>query len=284
MVTTSLTLAVLAIANGNQVGWASLRTVGLLAAAGLLFAWFLVWESRAASPLVPLNLFRRRNLSVSNVVGVLWAAAMFAWFFLSALYLQFVLGYRPLEGGLAFLPANVIMAVLSLGLSARLVLRFGIRTSLVAGLLLAAGGLAVLARAPVGGTFVDVLPAMVLLGLGAGMAFNPLLLAAMKDVDQADAGLASGIVNTSFMMGGAVGLAVLASLAASRSGSLLASGESPTAALAGGYHAAFFAGALFALAAALLSTTLPGRGEEPSEGTTGDVASVQEFEPERVGR
>ncbi len=269
-VTTSLTLAVFAIVNGNQAGWTSLRTISLLAAAGLLFAWFVVIETRASTPLVPLSLLRLKNLSIANVVGVLWAAAMFAWFFLSALYLQLVLGYSPLKVGLAFLPANLIMAALSLGLSARLVLRFGIRVSLVTGLLLAAGGLAVFARAPVDGTLVDVLPAMGLLGLGAGMAFNPLLLAAMKDVDTAEAGLASGIVNTSFMMGGALGLAILASIAAGRSDSLLASGEPQAAALTGGYHAAFLVGALFALAAALLSAALPGgytgaRDDEPGQ-------------------
>jgi EmrB/QacA subfamily drug resistance transporter len=260
LVTSALALAVFAIVNGNQVGWTSPRTLGLLAAAGLLFAWFVRFETRAATPLVPLRLFRLRNLSIANVVGVLWAAAMFAWFFLSALYLQLVLGYRPLEVGLAFLPANLIMAVLSVGLSARLVLRFGIRATLVTGLLLAGAGLAVFGRAPVDGGLIDVLPAMVLLGLGAGMAFNPLLLAAMKDVDATEAGLASGIVNTSFMMGGALGLAVLASIAAARTAS---SNDAPAVALTGGYHAAFLVGALFAVGAAMLSATLV--QEEASE-------------------
>src|SRR5256885_17205922 len=160
---------------------------------------------------------------------------MFAWFFLSALYLQLVLGYRPLEVGLAFLPANVIMAAFSLGLSARLVTRFGIRVPLALGLLLAAVGLALFARAPVGGNFAtDVLPGMILLGLGAGIAFNPVLLAALSDVTPEESGLASGVVNTSFMMGGALGLAILASLAASRSDSLRATGHGPLAALVGG--------------------------------------------------
>ena len=218
---------------------------------------FLFIESRVAAPLMPLRLFRLRNLSVSNVVGVLWAAAMFAWFFLSALYLQLVLGYSPLEVGLAFLPGNLIMAVLSLGLSAKLVMKFGIRTPLGVGLGLAALGLLLFARAPVDGTFVvDVLPSMILLGIGAGMAFNPVLLAAMGDVPQEEAGLASGVVNTAFMMGGALGLAVLASLAASRTDSLTASGSSELAALAGGYHAAFLVGAIFAASAAAIGVLL----------------------------
>jgi MFS family permease len=181
---------------------------------------------------------------VSNVVGVLLAGAMFAWFFLSALYMQLVLGYSPLEVGLAFLPANLIMGALSIGLSARLVMRFGIKPPLATGLGFAALGLLLFARALVDGTFVvDVLPAMILLGLGAGMAFNPVLLAAMSDVEPSEAGLASGVVNTSFMKGGALGLAVLASLAAARTDNLLASGESEVAALTGGYHVAFLVGA-----------------------------------------
>ena len=139
-------------------------------------------------------------------MGVLWAAAMFAWFFLSALYLQLVLGLRPLQVGLVFLPANLIMAAFSLGLSARLVMRFGIKLPVTVGLLLAAAGLALLTRAPVdGNVLVDVLPSMILLGFGAGIAFNPMLLAAMSDVAPHESGLASGLVNTSFMMGGALG-------------------------------------------------------------------------------
>jgi EmrB/QacA subfamily drug resistance transporter len=252
-VTASLMLAVYAIVNGNEAGWTSARTLGLLTVASALLGVFLAIEAKTSAPLMPLGLFRRRNVSTANVVGVLWAAAMFAWFFLSALYLQLVLGYSPLEVGLAFLPANLIMALLSLGLSAKLVLRFGIRAPLATGLLLAAAGLALFARAPVDGIFiVDVLPSMILLGLGAGIALNPVLLAAMSDVEASDAGLASGVVNTSFMMGGALGLAVLASLAASRTESLLGSGEDQLAALAGGYHAAFLVGAFFAAAAAVL--------------------------------
>jgi MFS family permease len=176
---------------------------------------------------------------------------MFAWFFLSALYLQQVLGYTPLQVGLAFLPANIIMGGFSLGLSAKVVMRFGFRIPLTVGLTIAAVGLMMFARAPVGGRFaVDVLPSMVLLAIGAGLAFNPVLLAAMSDVAPEESGLASGVVNTAFMMGGAVGLAVLASLAASRTDALTASGHGELDALVGGYHAAFMVGALFALAGA----------------------------------
>ena len=254
-------LAVYAIVNGNQVGWTTARTLGLLTVAGLLFASFVVLEARTPTPLVPLGLFRRRNISTANVVGILWAAAMFAWFFLSALYLQLVLGYSPLQVGLAFLPANVIMAVLSLGLSAKLVLRFGVRAPLAIGLLLAAAGLALFARAPVDGAFVaDVLPSMILLGLGAGMAFNPLLLAAMSDVEPNDAGLASGLVNTSFMMGGALGLGDPREPRRLAERDVAGVGDSHLAALAGGYHAAFLSGAVFAAAAAGLGAVLLRRG------------------------
>jgi MFS family permease len=250
-------LAVYAIVNGNETGWTSAQTQGLLAIAAVLLALFLGIEAHVRAPLMPLGLFRLRNVATANVVGVLWAAAMFAWFFISALYLQRVQGYSAMQVGLAFLPANLIMAAFSLGLSAKLVMRFGIRLPLAAGLLLAAVGLVLFARAPANGTFaVDVLPGMVLLGLGAGIAFNPVLLAAMSDVAPSESGLASGVVNTSFMMGGALGLAILASLAAARTDALLASGATSSVALTGGYGVAFAVGAVFAATAALLGFAL----------------------------
>jgi EmrB/QacA subfamily drug resistance transporter len=256
-ITASLMIAVYAIVNGNQNGWTSVETLGLLAAAVAIFVVFLVIELVVSSPLVPLALFKLRNLAVADVVGVLWAAAMFAWFFLTALYLQFVLGYSPLQVGLGFLPGNLIMGALSIGLSAKIVMRYGFRAPLAAGLGLAGLGLLLLARVPVDGTYVvDVLPSMILLGLGAGVAFNPVLLAAMSDVEPQESGLASGIINTSFMMGGAVGLAVLASVAASRTSDLIDAGESNAAALTGGYHVAFLLGALFALGAAAIGGLL----------------------------
>jgi EmrB/QacA subfamily drug resistance transporter len=280
--TASLMIAVYAIVNGNDVGWLTGRTLGLLAASGLLLAIFLVIESRVDSPLVPLRLFRLRNIAVSNTVGVLWAGAMFAWFFLSALYLQLVLGYSPLQVGLAFLPGNLVMGALSIGLSAKLVLRFGIRPPLSLGLISASLGLLLLARAPVDGNFTtDVLPSMILLGLGAGIAFNPVLLAAMSDVEPTEAGLASGLVNTSFMMGGALGLAVLASLAASRSTSLLDDGESQAAALTSGYHVAFLVGAIFAAVAAALGGFVlrpqAAEGEVEREEAVGEPAPCNPF-------
>ena len=282
-VTLSLMLAVYGVVNGNEAGWGSTQTVGLLGAAVVLLAIFIAIEARVRHPLMPLGLFRLRSVSVANVVGVLWAAAMFAWFFISALYMQLVLNYTPMQIGLAFLPANIIMAMFSLGLSAKIVMRFGIRKPLAAGLWLAAIGLALFARAPVNGSFVvDVLPGMMLLGLGAGMAFNPVLLAAMSEVSPSDSGLASGVVNTSFMMGGALGLAVLASAAAARSASMEAAGAQMPLALTGGYNLAFLVGAVFAAAAGLigallLRTAMPGQAQNNEEaaprGTAGGTAS-----------
>jgi EmrB/QacA subfamily drug resistance transporter len=247
-VTASLMLAVYAI-NNHPGGWASGETIGLIVGAVVLLAVFIAWERRSTEPLMPLRLFKHRNLAVANTAGVLWAAAMFAWFFMTALYLQLVLGYSPLKVGLAFLPGNLIMGALSIGISARLVTNYGYRRPLVVGLVAAGVGLALLARAPVHGRFLpDVLPSMILLGLGAGIAFNPVLLAAMGDVEPQQAGLASGLVNTSFMMGGALGLAVLASISSSRAAHL----GGTIAGLTSGYHYAFVGGAICAVLAATL--------------------------------
>lgn len=256
-VTGALMLAVYAVVNGNQLGWLSMQTLGLLGLAALLLALFLRIEARVAQPLMPLGLFRLRNLATANVIGVLWSAGMFAWFFLSALYLQLVLGYSPLEVGLAFVPADLIMAAFSLGLSAWIVMRYGQRHPVWLGLALGTLGLLLFARAPQAGNFwIDVLPGMLLLGLGAGLAFNPLLLAAMGDVEESDSGLASGIVNTSFMLGGALGLAVLASVADARSAGLRARGVEAVGALHQGYLLAFLIGAGFTALAALLGGLL----------------------------
>jgi EmrB/QacA subfamily drug resistance transporter len=256
-ITGAMVLAVYAIVNGNAAGWLSAQTVGLLGGAVVIGAGFAAWEARVSAPLVPLRIFRHRNLSTANAVGILWAAAMFALFFLSALYLQLVLGYSPLKVGLAFLPGNLIMMAFSLGLSAKLVLRYGVRGPLALGLAVAALALVWFARAPVHGSFlVDVLPAMVLIGIGGGLAFNPVLMAAMSDVEPENSGLASGITNTAFMMGGALGLAVLASAAAARTQHLVAGGQGRLEALTGGYHLAFAIAAVFAVAGAIIGAAL----------------------------
>ena len=256
-VTASLMLAVYAIINANENGWTSGETLGVLAVAAALLAAFLVIEARITSPLMPLSLFRNRNVSAANVLGILMAAGMFAYFFFSALYLQLVLEYSPLEVGLAYLPGTVVWGASSALLSEKLVMRFGIKAPLVTGLGLMTVALMLLARTPVDGNWaVDILPATIFVGLGAGIAFNPILLAAMSGVAQEQAGLASGVVNTAFMMGGALGLAVLASVADRRTEDLTASGDGLLAALNSGYHLAFLVGATFVVASAGVGAAL----------------------------
>jgi EmrB/QacA subfamily drug resistance transporter len=252
-ITAALMLAVYAIVNGNETGWLTAQTLGLLGAAVVLVLVFLAIEARIAAPLVPLAIFRNVNLSTANVAGGLLAAGLFAYFFFSALYMQQVLDYSPLEVGLAYLPGTVLWGASSL-YSDKLVMRFGIKPPLLAGLGLMMLALVLFARTPVDGNWVvDILPATLAIGLGAGIAFNPILLAAMSDVAPEQAGLASGVVNTAFMMGGALGLAVLASLADFRTQSLLDSGDDVVSATNGGYHAAFLLGIAFLAAAALVS-------------------------------
>jgi EmrB/QacA subfamily drug resistance transporter len=256
LVTGSLMLLVYGVVGGNAAGWTSTRTLGILGAALLGLAAFVAREARIPDPLMPLRLFTLRNVAVSQVVGTLWAGAMFAWFFLTALYMQGVLGYGALEVGLAYLPNCVVMAFFSLKVSDKLVLRFGIRGPLAAGVGMVAVSLALFAQAPVDGSYVvHVLPGVVLLGIGAGIAFNPVLLAAMGDVEPHEAGLASGLVNTSFMMGGALGLAALVALSDWRHAALVESGTAALEAVNGGYQLAFAAGAVMAAAAAIIGWT-----------------------------
>ena len=240
-ITLSLMLAVYGIVDGNQAGWASRQTLALLGGAVVLLLVFLLLEAKVAAPLMPLGIFKVKTVVAANILGVFWAAAMFAWFFLSALYMQTVLGYDPMQIGLAFLPSNLIMAAFSIWLSAKMVMRFGIRVPIVAGMALSAAGLGLFALWPKDASFmVHVMPGMLLLGIGCGMALNPVMLAAMQDVAPEESGLASGVVNTSFMMGGALGLAILASLSERA-----------------GYHAAFAVAALCALVAAGAAAWLP---------------------------
>jgi EmrB/QacA subfamily drug resistance transporter len=277
-VTASLMLAVYAIVNGNQQGWTSARTLGMLGGAIALMAAFLIIETRVSQPLMPLGLWKLRNVASANITGMLLAGAMFAWFFLSALYLQRVLGYSALEVGFAFLPGTLLWGASSLLLSDKLVMRFGIKPPLLAGLGFYLVALLLFSRAPVDGNFfVDVLPAMLVLGIGGGITFNPILLAAMSGVEPGEAGLASGVVNTSFMMGGALGLAILASVAASRTESLAGSGDGPLAALNGGYHLAFLIGAVFALLAAVVAAALI-HAEAPAGAHAGDAVPAIEAE------
>jgi EmrB/QacA subfamily drug resistance transporter len=258
LITSALMLLVYTIVKpAAEQGWGSSAALELAGLSVLLLVAFVVRESRAASPLIPLRIFRSRNVSGANVVQALLVAGMFGMFFLGALYLQRVLGYDALEIGLAFLPATLIMGTLSLRYSERLVTRFGPRRTLIPGLFLIAAGLALFSRAPVGGSYVrDVLPVMIILACGIGVSFAPLIALAMAGATPEDAGLASGLVNTAAQVGGALGLAVLATLSATRTRDLLAGGQSTPAALTGGYHLAFLIAAGLVLAAIVVAMTV----------------------------
>jgi MFS family permease len=230
-----------------------------------LVAAFVAREATARTPLIPLRIFRSRNVSGANVIQALLVAGMFSVFFLGTLYLREVLGFDALEIGLAFLPTTLVMGTLSLRYSERLLMRFGPRATLLPGLALIATGLFLFARVPVNGQYVtDVLPAAVLMGTGVGVSMAALMTLAMSDVSPSEAGLASGLVNTTAQVGGALGLAVLATLSTTRTGHLLSRGVSEHAALTGGYRLGFIVGAGLVVAAIVVAITVLKPTPKPS--------------------
>ena len=257
VLTAGLMLGVYTILEVGKQGWGSAQTLGLGAVAIALVAAFVARQARIPNPLMPLRLFHSRNVVGANVVMALMVAGMFAMFFLGALYLQRILGYQPFEVGLAFLPATLVMGTMSLRYSEPLTMRFGPRATLIPGLVSIGAGLLLFARTPVNGDYViDIIPAMVLIGLGAGVSFPALMTLAMSGATPQDAGLASGLVNATVQIGGAIGLAVLATLATDRSDGLRADGESVSAALNGGYHLAYLIGAVLVAVAVVAALTL----------------------------
>ena len=258
LVTASLMLGVYTIVNpAAEYGWTSGRTLALGALSLALLVVFIVREATAKNPLIPLRIFRSRNVTGSNLIQVLSVAGMFGMFFLGALYLQRILGYDALQTGLAFMPVTILMGTLSVRYTDRLVMRFGARTMVLSGLVLFAAGLALFTQAPVEGSYVyHVFPVMVLLGTGAGLCFPALMTLAMSGATPDDAGLASGLINTTAQVGGALGLAVLATLSASRSSVLIGDGETNVAALTSGYHLAFGIGAALVVAAIAIALTV----------------------------
>src|SRR3954468_13479928 len=257
LITASLMLGVYTIVNpAAEHGWGAGTTLGLAAATVGLLAAFVVREARAAQPLIPLRIFRSRNLTAANLIQVLVVAGMFSVFFLGSLYLQRVLGYDPLQIGLGFLPTTVVMGTLSMRYSEKLVMRFGgARNVVIPGLALMGAGIALLARAAVDGSYLEhVLPVTILLGAGAGVSIAGLMTLAMSGAAPEEAGLASGLVNTSAQVGGALGLAVLATLSSTRTESLAKAGTDPLAALTGVFHLAFLVGAGLLLAAMAVAT------------------------------
>ena len=275
LLTAGLMIGVYTLLEAGEQGWGSLQTLGLGGVSLALLALFVARQARISNPLMPLRLFRSRNVTGANLVMALLVVGFFGMFFLGALYMQGILGYSPLEVGLAFLPSCLVMGTLSLGFAERLIMGIGPRSALIAGLASAAGGLLLFARAPVDGDYVtDLFLVMLLLGGGAGLAFPALMTLAMSGATPSDSGLASGFVNTTVQVGGAVGLAVLATLATERTEGLIADGESTASALNSGYHLAYLIGAALTLLAIVVAVVVL-RSQPPAE-------AVKEAEPHRA--
>jgi EmrB/QacA subfamily drug resistance transporter len=275
LLTAGLMLGVYTILEAGEQGWGSTQTLTLGGVAVSLVAAFIVRQARIANPLMPLRLFRSPGVSGANAVQALLVVGMFGMFFLGALYMQRILGYDALEVGLAYLPATLVMGTMSFRFTGQLSIRFGPLATLIPGMVVIGLGLLLFARTPVGGSYVvDIAPAMVLLGLGAGLAFPSLMTLAMSGATPSDSGLASGLVNTSVQVGGAIGLAVLATLATERTNGLLADGESTAAALNSGYHLAYLIGAaLVAVAVVVAVTALRSKGAAEEDPTAAPEAA-----------
>jgi EmrB/QacA subfamily drug resistance transporter len=257
LLTGGLMLGVYTILGVTEEGWGSTQTLALGAVSIGLVAAFVVRQARVANPLMPLRLFRSRNVAGANLVQALLVIGMFGMFFLGALYMQRILGYGALQVGLAYLPTTVVMGAMSFRFTGQLNLRYGPQATLVPAMVFVVVALLLLARTPVDATYaIDLLPAMILFGLGAGLGFPSLMTLAMSGATPSDSGLASGLVNTSVQVGGAVGLAVLATFATERTDALLADGESAATALNSGYHLAYLIGAGLVLVAIAIAVTV----------------------------
>jgi EmrB/QacA subfamily drug resistance transporter len=283
LVTGSLMLLVYTIVKpAAEDGWGAGRTLAYGAVAVALLGAFIAREATARTPLMPLRIFHSRNVAGANLIQGLTVAGMFGMFFMGALYLQRVLGYDPLEIGLAFLPTTIVMGGLSLVYAEKLITRFGARRTLIPGLGLVAAGLLLFTRAPVDGSYVtDVLPVLLLIGTGVALCFPALMTLAMSGATPSDAGLASGLVNTTVQVGGALGLAVLATLAATETGSRRAAGEQVAAALNGGYHVAYLIGAGLVLVAIAVALTVlrPDERAAQAPASEADLVDLHRAEP-----
>jgi EmrB/QacA subfamily drug resistance transporter len=279
LLTGGLMLLVYTILGVAEEGWGSTQTLALGAVSIGLLAAFVARQARVANPLVPLRLFRSREVAGANLVQALLVVGMFGMFFLGALYMQRILGYDALQVGLAYLPLTVVMGIMSFRFTGQLNLRFGPQATLLPAMVFVAAALLLLARTPVDATYViDLLPAMILIGLGAGLAFPSLMTLAMSGATPSDSGLASGLVNTSVQVGGAIGLAVLATFATERTDALLADGEPAASALNSGYHLAYLIGTgLVLVGIAIAFTVLRARlPEAPAEAVA--VATAEAVE------
>jgi EmrB/QacA subfamily drug resistance transporter len=281
LLTGGLMLGVYTILQVSEQGWGSAQTLGLGAVALALLAAFVVRQGRIENPLMPLRLFHSRNVSGANVVIALLVVGMFGMFFLGALYLQQILGYDPLEVGLAFLPSTVVMGTMSLKLSGPLAMRYGPKAMLLVSLVSIGLGLVLFSLTPVDANYVThVMPATILIGIGAGLGFPSLMTLGMSGATPSDSGLASGLINTSVQVGGAIGLAVLATLATERTSALRADGESVNAALNGGYHLAYLIGAGLVVAAIAVAVRVLRTGDQaPAEHRGASHAERRRPEP-----
>jgi len=258
LITGAMMLGVFTIVDpAAQQGWLAARTLGLGAGSLALLGAFIVRQKTARHPLMPLRIFASRAVTGANLVQVLGTAGMFGMFFLGSLYLRQILGYDPLQIGLAFLPVAVVMGALSVRYTDRLVMRFGPRKLMFPGLGLIAAGLALFAVTPAGATYLShIFPVTLLIGAGAGLCFPALMTLAMSSATPQDAGLASGLVNTTAQVGGALGLAVLATVSASRTSALIAQGRPVAVALTDGYHLAFWIAFGLVVAAIAVAATV----------------------------
>src|SRR3954452_789707 len=281
LITSSLMIGVYAILGVSEHGWGSAQTLILFAVSFALGAAFITRQTRIENPLMPLRLFHSRNVVGANLIQAFLVAGMFGMFFLGALYLQRILGYDALQVGLAFLPATIVMGTLSLGFSEKLIMRFGPRTTLIPGVIMVGIGLLLFARTPVHGDYLtDLLPPLLLVGVGVGTAFPSLMTLAMLGATPEDSGLASGLVNTSMQVGGAIGLAVLATLATARTDSQLADGAGQLAALNSGYHLAYIVGAILVAIATVVAVTVLKPAPMPShEMAPAEAETAREGDP-----
>jgi EmrB/QacA subfamily drug resistance transporter len=253
LVTSSLVTLVYAITQANDYGWGSIETIGLFAASAALMAAFLGWESRAKDPLMPFSIFRLRTLVGANVAGLILGTAMFGMFLMLTLYMQQVLGYSPLRTGVAYL-AVAGTAIFWSALAAQLVTRIGVKPVLVIGMAALTGGLVYFTQVSVGGSYLgDLLPGFLLIGVGLGFSFVPISIAALAGVQEAEAGLASGLINTSQQIGGALGIAALSAIATTTTSDEVANGTTVNLALTDGFQGAFVAGAAVALVGVLVA-------------------------------
>ncbi|TDU89482.1 EmrB/QacA subfamily drug resistance transporter [Kribbella voronezhensis] len=279
LITAALMVGVFTIVKpAAELGWTAPRTIALGLLTLTLLACFIVREATAANPLVPLRIFKSRNLTGANLIQALSASGMFGIFFLGSLYLQRVLGYNALEIGLAFLPTTVVMGLLSVRYSEKLVMRFGPRRPMIAGLVLIVVGLALFTQAPVNGNyFIHVLPVLALLGLGGGICFPALMGLSMADVKPEDAGLASGLIGTMGEVGAALGLAVLATLSATRTESLAAAGKPALDALTSGFHLSFAIAGVIVAAAVVIACTLMRPARPAADAAAASQTEVEEL-------